>query len=535
MAEPIIPDNSISGNKVHGGVISEFQSIGIQDLATQTSLVVTNGTATVDRIRTKNIDGNIDVSGNMNIAGGVVVNESVVVAGNLSVNEIDAKVIRAEQIVGATGAGSSSPNFTAELERGLDGQGLKFTHGDVKNMLVYRTGGKLWSTMSVDLHPGKAYSIDNVDVLSATELGKTVTKSNLREVGALKALTVNGHASLGNFAFFGTDRLGLNTEQPNAVLSIVDNNVEIIVGATPLNVATIGSYTNHDVAIVTDNIPRITAKRNGEVHIGDENFKNGVLKVHGTIEATAVVTDNRVERSSPLMFTETRNTTVYGLGLVWQGTTRKQLVMMAEPDRLWSTESFELSADKAYYIGGKLVLNNSKLGDNVTESNLTKVGTLQTLTVAGETTLDSTLKARSISADSIDFTSSKGQLLINQNGINASTSLKVNVGMVEELYVDRHEIVLGNKQNTKRPVKVFGPLTVGINNPDPDVSLAVSGNISFADKKFITGTGAPTSGAYNRGDICWNSEPTPNSYIGWVCLVTGTPGEWLPFGAINRQ
>ena len=59
MADPIIPDDSISGNKVHGGVISEFQSTGIQDLATQTSLVVTNGTATVDRIRTKTIDGNV--------------------------------------------------------------------------------------------------------------------------------------------------------------------------------------------------------------------------------------------------------------------------------------------------------------------------------------------------------------------------------------------------------------------------------------------------------------------------------------------
>ena len=54
-------------------------------------------------------------------------------------------------------------------------------------------------------------------------------------------------------------------------------------------------------------------------------------------------------------------------------------------------------------------------------------------------------------------------------------------------------------------------------------------------KKFINGVSAPESGEFVKGDICWNTNPQASSYVGWICTVSGTPGEWLPFGAINRQ
>jgi hypothetical protein len=81
---------------------------------------------------------------------------------------------------------------------------------------------------------------------------------------------------------------------------------------------------------------------------------------------------------------------------------------------------------------------------------------------------------------------------------------------------------------------MFGPVGIGINNPDPSVGLAINGDISFANKKFTTGTSAPASGAFNTGDICWNSNPLPSGYIGWVCLQPGEPGTWAPFGLIGQ-
>ena len=49
----------------------------------------------------------------------------------------------------------------------------------------------------------------------------------------------------------------------------------------------------------------------------------------------------------------------------------------------------------------------------------------------------------------------------------------------------------------------------------------------------MNGSGTPTSGAFRQGDIVWNDSPAPTSYVGWVCVKTGTPGDWRPFGQIG--
>lgn len=46
-------------------------------------------------------------------------------------------------------------------------------------------------------------------------------------------------------------------------------------------------------------------------------------------------------------------------------------------------------------------------------------------------------------------------------------------------------------------------------------------------------TAAPTSGDWARGSTVWNSAPSASGYIGWVCVVAGSPGTWRGFGAIQ--
>jgi hypothetical protein len=47
------------------------------------------------------------------------------------------------------------------------------------------------------------------------------------------------------------------------------------------------------------------------------------------------------------------------------------------------------------------------------------------------------------------------------------------------------------------------------------------------------GTAAPTTGTYQYGDIVYNTSPTAGGYIGWVCVVAGSPGTWKGYGAIQ--
>ena len=43
----------------------------------------------------------------------------------------------------------------------------------------------------------------------------------------------------------------------------------------------------------------------------------------------------------------------------------------------------------------------------------------------------------------------------------------------------------------------------------------------------------PTDVHYNKGDIYYNSNPGKRKYIGWICVKSGTPGEWRRFGKIK--
>jgi len=485
----------------------------------------------INKLSVNETDGNLTHTGTLTVTGALQA-DSLNVPGT-----IIADVIHAKKIVTANGSNQDPGQWAVNTEEELNGKGFSWTWGAGSANLSYRSGKRIWSNANIDLAVDKAYKIDNVDVLSASALGSTVTKSNLKQLGNLRSLTVDGHANIGGWAIFTeSNRLGLNTETPNGALGIVDGDLEVIVAATAGNVANIGTYTNHDVAIISDNLPRVIVKKNGEVHIGDENFNNGVLKVHGIIEAESIVTDNRIERTSPLEFKASRTNSIYGLGLVWQGQDyTRQFIMRADPDRLWSSESIELNDNKGYFINGQCVLNGTSLGANVSQSSLTTLGTLQSLTVQGAASFLSEVSVQAVTAKSVDFNDGTNSLSLTKLGISVNKSLSVTVQGAEDLFINKDEIVLGNKSNTRRPVKVFGPLSVGVNNPDPSLSLAVSGDISFANRKFFTGNSFPVSGSFVKGDICWNTEPRAGSAIGWVCIVDGTPGEWLPFGTINNQ
>lgn len=84
-----------------------------------------------------------------------------------------------------------------------------------------------------------------------------------------------------------------------------------------------------------------------------------------------------------------------------------------------------------------------------------------------------------------------------------------------------------------------GYFGIGTNNPQDllhvsgsircEQSIKLGGNensISYADN-------APTSGTWKRGDRIYNSNPSANGFIGWVCVSAGIPGTWKTWGAIS--
>lgn len=428
----------------------------------------------------------------------------------------------------------NTATWTGGPETDINGAGLSWVSSAGTVKLIYRVGNKLWTNGDIEIDAGRSYKIDDIPVLTSTELGPTIVSSYLQEVGALNTLDVIGDTNIADFAFFNASagRFGIGNPTPNARLSIIDNEVELIAGSQSVGTASIGTYTNHNLQLISDNTVRINLKNTGEIDL------NGDVTINGTLTVDSVVSDTRVDRYSPLEFKATRDTSIYGQGLVWSGTgDQRHLLMMGAPDRLQSSESFDLGLDQTYMINGKMVLSTNALGDEVWKSSLTKVGTLQGLAVQGLSTffgnIDATpaaIQARTLTlVDRLDF------LAFSGNQINANQKISVTIAQDEVLYADQQQVAIGNKNNKNRPVKVFGQLTVGVNNPDEDVNLAVAGNVSLNGKKFTSGTSAPTEGTHAIGDICWNTQPQAHNYVGWICTQEGAPGVWLPFGAINYQ
>ncbi len=462
------------------------------------------------------------------------IQDDVSITGTLTVNSL--KVLEEDS---KTALAPDFGNWSSLEETDLYDKGITWTWGVEKVRLGYRSGARMWASSDFDLAANKSFMIEGVPVLSKDSLGGGITKSNLKEIGSLRSLTVNGDATIADFAVFNSSfgRLGLNTDSPNGVLSVVDNNVEVIITSPKDNLAQLGTYTNHDLELITDNLPRVTLKNNGQVIFGNEQTKNADVKIYGTLTVDTVVADNRIDRFQPLEFKTSKDRGIYGQGLVWTGTgDMRQFIMMAGPDRLYSSETIEIADNQSFMIGGQTVLSKVGLGNTVTQSNLSKLGSLEELNVAGEATFYNRLNAtRSvIDARVIKFTDSS-EFTISNGSLSSNNKVSIDINGIEKFYADKNEIIIGDSRDNRNILKVFGKMSIGVNSPSEDVDLAVKGNIQFSNKKFVTGATIPVSGDFAKGDICWNSNPTPDNYVGWICTEGGAPGQWLPFGMIARQ
>ncbi len=180
----------------------------------------------------------------------------------------------------------------------INGKGILWSgQGHNKQFLFNSNPDRFFISEHIDLAKGKSLSINNIKILDEKELGPTVTKSNLREVGHLKGLIVDGSLSVNQYLVYDsvTDRLGLGTDQPKSAVNIIDQNVDIVIGATDINTALIGTYNYTDLDIGTDNTARISIKAGGNIIIGNSSTGDTKVSIIGSL---AINVNNADPRSS---------------------------------------------------------------------------------------------------------------------------------------------------------------------------------------------------------------------------------------------
>jgi len=283
---PIINDRSISGNKIHGGLITNFSSTGISDQATTMVLLLNDDGITVDAIDTDTLIGDTTVAGNLTVDGDLTANK-------LHVNELTAD-IRAER--------AESLEFVGDS---VAGKGLQWRSADYTRQFVYHENPhRLFSTENLDLQRGREFSIGGVPVLSENGLGASVTNSNLSSLGILERLEVNGNVQFDDFLFWeaSANRLGLGTEAPNGTISVANLDAEFIIDSESDAGIRLGNWTNSDLHIITDDTTRLVVKANGNIVVGTQGAGNAVVNIHGKlgVGTTNLDSDVSISTSGPI-------------------------------------------------------------------------------------------------------------------------------------------------------------------------------------------------------------------------------------------
>lgn len=241
---------------------------------------------------------------------------------------------------------------------------------------------------------------------------------------------------------------------------------------------------------------------------------------------------------------------IYDKGFYWAGRDyTKKLVLVADEDRIFSSESIDISRNKHLAINGQKVLSESELGTGVTKSNLREVGRLKGLIVDGSLSVNQFLyfdsnsdrlgigteapnAALSVAEDDIEVMLGTEDYTKGKVGTFGSNDFDIVTDNTTRITVTAGgNIKVGNSASQSQ-MTVYGKVAVGVEHPDNEVDLHVKGAIKFNNKKHLSGTAVPDGGNYNEGDIVWNERPASGGHIGWVCIKAGNPGRWAPFGQI---
>lgn len=289
-----IPHRSLTGDHINGGKILKFASAGITDQANKEQILIKD-----DGVSIKNFT------------------EGFAVNGAIQVNEVQAKSIKtetihADQIIGKIEYANDTPIvFSGD---NIEGKGILWAgRGNTKQLIFASNPDRFFVSENIDFAKGKSITANGIKLIDEKELGTTVTKSNLKELGRLNGLIVDGDVSVGQYLYFSnaTNRLGLGIEEPNSAFSIAEDGIEIITGTKDFNRGYIGTYASHAFELVTDNTARITISAGGNIILGNQKLAPVQVSVHGKLSVKVNTPDPEVDLhiAGPVKFNNRLQTT----------------------------------------------------------------------------------------------------------------------------------------------------------------------------------------------------------------------------------
>ena len=215
--------------KIDSGIILQFNSTGISDTSTKTQLMVTDdGIITTNNITAENllIDDNAFF-------------KNITVDGNFSIAGLDTFV---KSIADETAAVYTAQNNKQDI----DISGRSIVYGD-----------RL--------------------VLNSDTLGPQIINSNIRRLGNILELSVEGQAIIHETLIVTNRKVGINTESAAGALSVWDEDAEFTLVKHSPKTMYAGSTRITDVVLGSNNAEQIKLKSDGAIELNGSLRFNGLL------------------------------------------------------------------------------------------------------------------------------------------------------------------------------------------------------------------------------------------------------------------
>lgn len=268
----------------------------------------------------------------------------------------------------------------------------------------------------------------------------------------------------------------------------------------------------------------------------------GDFTVDGVLTANKIVTTEFItdQKHTANIDFATENGSIDLVGINWRkpGEDTKLFVWQDRTNSFYASDSINLHRDASLKIDNIDVLSAGALGSTVTYSELQSVGVLNNLHTSGDfnfdegwVTWDSGLMRLSIGNELPN-----GQLSVSSNEAEFVVDPWFDTVKIGTYTTSNLEIITDNttRINVEKTGDIKVTSSVGVKTaPRADADLTIAGPISIQNKKIQYDVQAPTEGSYMKGDITYNTNPTAEGFVGWICIESGLPGVWKAFGRIE--
>ena len=229
-----IANLKISGDNLSGGIIENFSSSGIEDRATQVALTILDDSTVVENnLLTKDLT----VEGSMTINGKFQVNGEV-------------------------------PEDSAFFKT-LVTKSTQRTLTSIDQSLYENYSSIIFNKIRNDGLDLNKITINGAEVIQNNSLGPSIVNSNLQNLGELKELRVSGESILAQTLYVTPKRVGINTIEPSAALTVWDDEIEIIAKKRSNNIGVLGTSRQQKLIITSNNKDNVILSEDGSTQIND--------------------------------------------------------------------------------------------------------------------------------------------------------------------------------------------------------------------------------------------------------------------------